>query len=566
MARMYPEELSNVRRDEISSRAEVLLYDALAATLDDAWVVFHSVAWQDHATREGGSRDGETDFIIAHPDLGVLTVEVKGGLIGYDGDSQTWTSTDSRGVSYSIRPFEQARRVKYSLLNYVAQEDKDRVKKLRPAIHDAVIFPQCSAPSSGLPPEAPRAMIIDGVDMGDLEGSLKRVFEHHRGKNAKRLQGGPALIEELLRRLAPSLVMANPLAVSLVTEQREYVRLTERQAELLHHLRRSRRLAVSGCAGSGKTMLAVEKAKQLAADGFRTLVTCFNKGLSGYLVERTAGIDGLVVANYHKLCAEFASKAEVGWAPGDSSWEMAPDALIEAVERKPELRFDAVIVDEAQDFKDTWWVSILSLLSSEEDGILYVFFDDNQRVYGGERVLPSGLELSPLDENVRNTRAIFRCVDPFYQGEDPVRPRGPSGRTVEQVVYAGPEQLQRCVSRVIHRLVADEQIRPDQIVVLTPNSREHSLLKGVGKLGTVSATWDDDGPGRAVRVSTIHSFKGLERPVVVVCELDAAFVAREDFVQLAYVAFSRPQHHLVVLGTGDALAQLLPSQQSGVAQ
>jgi len=41
---------------------------------------------------------------------------------------------------------------------------------------------------------------------------------------------------------------------------------------------------------------------------------------------------------------------------------------------------------------------------------------------------------------------------------------------------------------------------------------------------------------------------------------------REDFVQLAYVAFSRPQHHLVVLGTREALAQLLPSQQSGVAQ
>ena len=566
MARMYPEELSNARRVQVASRAEVFLYDALSDALDDNWVVFHSVAWQDHSTREGGSRDGETDFIIAHPDLGILTVEVKGGAISYDGVTQTWITTDAHAVGHDIRPFEQARKVKYSLLYYLAQGNRQRARTLRSSIHDAVAFPQCRVPAEGLPPESPREMIIDGVDVGNLEASLRRVFRHHRGKDAKKLTGGAALIDELARRLAPSLVMANPLAVSVVAEHMEYVRLTERQADLLHVLRRRRRLAISGCAGSGKTMLALGKARQLAGDGFRTLLTCFNKGLSGYLAERCSGVDGLVVANYHKVCAECAAEAGVEWIPGDSPWETAPDALVEAVERKPELRFDAVIVDEGQDFKDTWWVSVLSLLSSEEGGILYVFFDDNQRVYGGERVLPHGLDLWPLDENVRNTRAIFRCVDPFYRGEDAVRPRGPSGRTVEQIAYSGPEQLSSCVSRVIHRLVEDEQITPSQVVVLTPNSREHSGLKGVNKLGRVPATWDDDASGRAVRISTIHSFKGLERPVVVVCELDDAFIARDDFVQLAYTGFSRPQHHLVVVGTRDALAQLLPTQQSGAAQ
>jgi len=566
MARMFPEELSNARRQEVSSRAEVLLYDALAQALDDEWVIFHSVAWQDHSTRDGGSRDGETDFIIAHPALGVLTVEVKGGLIAYDSGEMTWTTTDARKVSYPIRPFEQARKVKYSLLYYLAQEDKQRAKRLRSYIHDAVAFPQCKAPATGLPPEAPREMIIDGADLADLDGSLRRVFRHHRGEKAKGLPGGRALIDELVSRLAPSLVMKNPLAISLVAEQVEYVRLTERQAELLHLLRRRRRLAVSGCAGSGKTMLAVEKARQLAADGFRTLLTCFNKGLASYLAERTAGVENLVVGHYHKLCVDFARAAEVDWTPSEERWDEAPDALVEAAERMPELKFDAVIVDEGQDFKDTWWVSLLSLLSDEEDGIVYVFFDDNQRVYGDDRMLPSGLDLWPLDENVRNTRAIFRCVDPFYRGEDAVRPRGPSGRTVEQVAYARPEQLYGCVSRVIHRLVVDEQVSPDQIVVLTPNSRAHSALGDVDRLGSTPASWQPDGSGTSIRISTIHSFKGLERPVVVVCELDDAFVARDDFIHLAYTGFSRPQHHLVVIGTESVLAQLLPTQQSGVAQ
>ena len=44
-------------------------------------------------------------------------------------------------------------------------------------------------------------------------------------------------------------------------------------------------------------------------------------------------------------------------------------------------RFDAIIVDEGQDFADGWWVTLEELLVNPEDGILFVFYDDNQRIF-----------------------------------------------------------------------------------------------------------------------------------------------------------------------------------------
>ncbi|MBX3038563.1 MAG: NERD domain-containing protein [Anaerolineales bacterium] len=56
------------------------------------FVIFYNVAWQ--ARRDGYTRDGEADFVIAHPDYGVLVLEVKGGGVTYDAITGQWTTTD----------------------------------------------------------------------------------------------------------------------------------------------------------------------------------------------------------------------------------------------------------------------------------------------------------------------------------------------------------------------------------------------------------------------------------------------------------------------------------------
>jgi DNA helicase IV len=61
---------------------------------------------------------------------------------------------------------------------------------------------------------------------------------------------------------------------------------------------------------------------------------------------------------------------------------------------------------------------------------------------------------------------------------------------------------------------------------------------------------------------SIQDFKGLERQVAIVTELDDRFPV-DDATRKAqlYVAFSRPRHHLVVIGTGAALQFLFPNDK-----
>lgn len=548
LARMYPSELSNRTRNDLRIRGEVKMYDALARGLTDDWTVFYNVAWQDKPSPNARSRDGETDFIVAHPDLGALVLEVKGGTIGFKGESQQWTSTSSNGNVYNIDPFGQVRRNKYSLIDYVLRRRHAANSSVHLPIYDAVAFPECERPKVSIP-EAPREMTIDGLALGCLEGSIRDVFAHHRGNEQSEGAFGKELVEDLVTYLAPNLQLRNPLALAIGDEREDYVRLTERQFDLLHALRRKRRLAVSGCAGSGKTMLAMEKARRLAETDFRTLLTCLGAELSSYLSERAGDVPGLTVGNLRRVARGIVGEAGIQWRDGD--WDALPDALIEAVEARPELKFDAILVDEGQDFDEMWWIAVQSLLADEGESIFYVFFDDNQRVYGSSPALPSDLERWPLDENVRNTRAIFEYVEYNYGGDEPITPRGPSGRTVELRPYHTDVEMKKVLGGVLQRLLQDEHLLPSDIVVLTPNflgKDGESALAGIGTLGPMKVDTGTRKSDRNVLLTTIQEFKGREDSVVIVCELDDRFLARENALELAYVACSRPQHHLILVG------------------
>ena len=139
MARIFPAELtSQVIRDPKRS-AEVNMFDQLRVQLGERWVVFYSVAWIGRFRSDNALHDGETDFIVAHPQYGVLLIEVKGGRIDYDGTRGQWTTTDRDGEVHRIDPFNQVRKNKYDLL--------DKIKSLpgwtnvRVRLGHAVAFP-----------------------------------------------------------------------------------------------------------------------------------------------------------------------------------------------------------------------------------------------------------------------------------------------------------------------------------------------------------------------------------------------------------------------------------------
>jgi superfamily I DNA/RNA helicase len=44
-------------------------------------------------------------------------------------------------------------------------------------------------------------------------------------------------------------------------------------------------------------------------------------------------------------------------------------------------RYDAIIVDEGQDFRDHWWIPLEDLFADAHRGVFYIFLDPGQNIY-----------------------------------------------------------------------------------------------------------------------------------------------------------------------------------------
>src|SRR4051794_18268209 len=154
--------------------------------------------------------------------------------------------------------------------------------------------------------------------------------------------------------LAPQVAIPITLADEFADEEEALVLLTVEQSMVMNRYVRAPRMVITGCAGSGKTMLAVERARRLARDGQSVLFVCFNKALRKYLADHHPH-EGVEYFTFHGLCLRLASIAEVelpkypqGEAPAKYWDDELPNALVDAMTRLGG-RYDAILVDEAQD-------------------------------------------------------------------------------------------------------------------------------------------------------------------------------------------------------------------------
>src|SRR5690606_23055279 len=101
--------------------------------------------------------------------------------------------------------------------------------------------------------------------------------------------------------------------------------------------------------------------------------------------------------------------------------------------------FDAIVVDEAQDFAESWWRPLLSALRDPEVDGLYVYSDENQRLFPRFGRPPIQLVPLVLDHNLRNTQEIAKAFLPLA----PMRMTlgGGHGPEVTFVPAAGEDML-----------------------------------------------------------------------------------------------------------------------------
>lgn len=540
--------------DDTTSDAELDLYDAFEQ-LPSEFTVFHSVKW---FAKKGGTV-GEIDFIIAHPTYGLLVIEVKGGEVFTkpDGNQSRWYSRDHNGRIHEINdPCGQAERNRRALSDWLGEDP--RTKNLRYAIFPAVALPD-SRVDRDIRPDCPRDIFIDIRHLADLKTRLLEIFSYWKAHADSRnafMSGQPG-ITALVNLLVPTRQLQPRVADIFERERHKIDELTQTQFRVLRQLRSHKRAAIVGGAGSGKTMLAMEKAHQLAEAGFRVLFVCFNRGLAEW-VGRNLNDPGILVSTFHGLVGHARRWARIPTTgqklPMDEFNERAPDLLLDALSiiRSPDSGaldslFDALIVDEAQDFEETWWLVLPDLLHEPKTGVFYVFFDNNQRLY--KQISNIAMEVEPfyLDENCRNTRHIHEQMIRYARDMEETICEGPEGRPVEIIPAPDKAAERRELGKVLHRLIHEQGVAPADIIILTPASDKRSVWKEGDTIGNFFLTYDmntqSDG---AIRVCTIYRFKGLESAVVILTELDKRHA---DFSnQLVYVGLSRARHHAIVIG------------------
>jgi hypothetical protein len=541
--KMYPERPPQSIIDDPMRFAELRVFQALS-NLPERYRVFYSLHWQNDS-KETGAYEGEADFIIANPDKGLVVLEVKGGGITFDGTSGKWYSQRKAGNVYEIKdPVEQGRRSHYEI--------KNRLEKLpgwpaRPLnIWHAVCFPDVHLKETKyLKPDLPRQEIIDADDMEDISSVVEQLFKYLFGEKIPSGVPGNDRMQMIEGLLANSFQLRSPLGVDLAREDEKLIDLTEQQFRALALLGSRKRAAIGGCAGSGKTMLAARKAQQFQQLGLNVLLVCFNAALAEDLRSKLPQVN---VYTFHDLCRKAAN--QVGFrlrnARNDEQLfdEILPEALMDASQEIGRV-YDAIIVDEGQDFKENYWIALESLL--KEDGYLFLFFDNNQNLFGGLGQFVGLIAEEPftLNQNCRNTKAIHNLVARYHNNPASLLCFSPDGRAPEFIHYKNPEEMQRLLQTQLHKLVIEEHISSEDIVILTPHGESTTKLKPGQKLGLFTLTNQASDNPANIQVTSIQKFKGLERRVVILAEVDDQVPFNYDM--LMYVGCSRARTHLVLL-------------------
>jgi hypothetical protein len=214
----------------------------------------------------------------------------------------------------------------------------------------------------------------------------------------------------------------------------------------------------------------------------------------------------------------------------------------------PGKQFDAVVIDEAQDFADEWWPVVLASLKDENTGGIYVFSDEGQRVFARYGQPPVPLVPLMLDQNLRNTKQIAHTFDSLA----PIRMRlfggdGPAVRYVEcapaDAIEAGDDAVEQLI---------DDGWRPQDIALLTTGSRHgEQVARQVRGQGWY---WDTFWDAEQVFYGHVLGFKGLERRAVVLV-LNEKEIGERSRERL-YVGLSLARDQLVVCGSSDMICEL----------
>lgn len=550
---------------------EKAIYEALQKNTETSdWIVLHSLGIADH-TRQV---EGEADFVVIVPNKGVLVIEVKSHLsIDRQADG-TWRLGNQAPTARG--PFQQASEAMHSLRSYL---NKKGLELRSIPVLFAVWFTGVRARTT-LPqtPEWHDWQVLDSEDLKRAPSAILRTLTagtKHLGDKIRHFAYGgvgpdKAMADRIAGSLRPKFELVTVPGDRRRARENQLVSFIEEQFLALDAVAENQSVLFSGPAGSGKTFLAMEAARRELATGKQGRLLCFNRFLGNRLAADMSDLDGLTVSTFHQELLRLAGLAQLPDNLTPEFWsEELPELAMEALlDEGAATISDFLIVDEIQDIATDSYLDVLDLMvdGGLQEGRVLLFGDfERQAIYENEtgrdrlRARAPRITSYKLGQNCRNLPRIGYQVNrlshlqPGYQqfrrlddGVEPTFCQYQSGQDQSGLLVAAIGQLK------------DEGYDLNEIVVLSLQ-RDRSTAATTGNKWLQQILKPADGlpayPGQ-VQYSTIHAFKGLEAPAVILTDLDQE-VTSHNFNSLLYVGLTRATDRLIALIEADTLRKAL---------
>lgn len=529
------------------------VFQRMQRELPDDWIVLHSL----HLLQQETKIAGEADFVVLST-KGIFVIEVKGssrvscqnGVWGYGipGKKDYYEKRES--------PFVQANKAMFEL---------QRILGRNPALENlligsGVVMPYAIFTMEG--PEIESSVLLDArnysKDLGYYIGALARHWDQLYQRKHGSAKRTPTRLEltAVRQHLRPDLESTPGLSTIFNGLEERLLLLTNQQVRALRGMENNPRTVVIGRAGTGKTVIATDRALRLAAAGMRVQYICFNQLLAKHIAAGLAsskGATNVQVRHLHGIFHDTISQAgltgrlkEIPAADeSDFYGRVFPEVFFEAALQIDYQPADVLIVDEAQDLLTPENLAALDLMvkGGLDKGRWSIFLDPLQNIYGAQTnkamsiLKQAGYAEYELIENCRNTREVA-IQGSIISGIDVAIESAIPGVQCDCIYYKDKNELGVKIETEVKKLIAGA-VSVKDVVILSTLRLENSAIAGRQQIAGF-AIHDLSQPieiKSALHFSTMHAFKGLERKVVLAIDLDR--VGANHVSLLHYAGLSR---------------------------
>lgn len=549
---MYPKSFP----PDNQSSGEKRVFEYLKANAPSNWYVFHSFRLPKHKYVVFG----EADFVVAAPGYGIFVLEVKSGGVGFDGSDWLFANRSGEVTQKKRGPFQQAREAMFEMEGILSEKLGKAYDRIHLLYGYGVIFTdEEHFPAQSMTEDEPWRLCqkADKVDYCRFIKNLSKRFQDELSQLGK---SGSGLLEEseaelIAKALRPVIDCVFPLKSFIKSSEDDIISLTEEQYSCLDDIELNKQIVITGGAGTGKTLIAVEDARRSSENLSHVGFFCYNKNLAEFIRSNISS-PKIDVFSFHSFLQKTCGTVYVANNEIETKYftEILPEL---ACYRLAEVdhKYDKIIVDEFQDLCTTAYLKVFDAML--KGGLLdgqFSFYGDfaRQAIYNDTVSLDTLRAFTffarkGLSINCRNTLYIGNELINVTGYDDKNYKLRITGEPVDYLVWSDSDEEKQLLAQTIAKY-RKLGFAGSSIMVLSPYKRSNSI---VGKYDdgkyVISNYADGDEDQYYARFSTIQAFKGLESEIVILVDIDSY-----ANVQLMYIALSRARSKMIVLESSTA--------------